>query len=180
MGENNGDILCCSTGKMEERINIRTILPEDNASLAHIIRNTLKEFGAAKPGTVYYDETTDHLSEVFKREGSCYFVVTINDEVAGGAGIYPTENLPPDTCELVKLYLSSNARGKGIGKLLMQKCEAAALQYGYKNIYLETMPELKIAVPMYEKMGYRYLPHAMGNSGHTGCDIWMVKKVQEV
>ena len=165
---------------MAQNINIRPILPEDNANLAAIIRNTLTEFGAAKPGTVYYDETTDHLSDVFMKQGSCYFVVTMNDEVAGGAGIYPTENLPADTCELVKLYLSAKARGRGIGKLLMQKCEAAAREFGYKNIYLETMPELKIAVPMYEKMGYEYLSKAMGNSGHTGCEIWMLKEVQEV
>jgi putative acetyltransferase len=59
----------------------------------------------------------------------------------------------------------------------MQKCETAAIQSGYKHIYLETMPELNIAVPMYEKMGYRYLLQAMGSSGHTGCDIWMVKDV---
>lgn len=164
---------------MEQEINVRTILPEDDRRLAEIIRYTLTEFGAAKPGTVYYDETTDHLSAVFTREGSCYFVVTMDGEVAGGAGIYPTQNLPPDTCELVKLYLSAKARGKGIGKLLMQKCEAAAVEQGYKYIYLETMPELKIAVPMYEKMGYNYLSKSMGNSGHTGCDIWMVKRLGE-
>ena len=166
-----------NSNKMEPTINIRPILQGDDDSLALVIRTTLMEFGAAKPGTVYYDETTDHLSDVFKKEGSCYFVVTMDGEIVGGAGIYPTQNLPADTCELVKLYLSARARGKGIGKLLIQKCEAAPLGYGYKNIYLETMPELKIAIPMYEKMGYRYLSKAMGNSGHTGCDIWMVKKV---
>ncbi len=162
---------------MEQSINIRTIQPADDKALATIIRETLEEFGAAKPGTVYYDETTDHLSAVFQKKGSMYFVVTLEDIVAGGAGIYPTENLPPATCELVKLYLAPVARGKGIGRLLMQKCEEAARNFGYENVYLETMPELRIAVPMYEKMGYRYLSQSMGNSGHTGCDIWMVKKV---
>lgn len=162
---------------MEPTILIRSIEPGDNLLLAAIIRNSLIEFDAAKPGTVYFDETTDHLWEVFKKKGSRYFVVTIDGMVAGGAGIYPTENLPSDTCELVKLYLATSARGKGIGKLLLQQCEEAAIQLGYKNIYLETMPELKIAVPMYEKMGYHYLNHSMGNSGHTGCDIWMLKKI---
>lgn len=162
---------------MEQFIHIRAIMPEDDKRLAQIIRDTLTEFGAAKPGTVYYDDSTDHLSHVFRTERSAYFVVTVDGEVAGGAGIYPTQNLPPHTCELVKLYLSPKVRGKGIGKLLMQKCEAAAVQYGYQYVYLETMPELKIAVPMYEKMGYNYLSQSMGNSGHTGCDIWMVKKV---
>lgn len=158
-------------------INIRTITFSDNKSLAKIIRDSLLEFGAARPGTVYFDESTDHLSEVFKVQGSCYFVVTMDEEVVGGAGIYPTANLPKDTCELVKLYLSSKIRGKGLGKLLMQKCEEEAQLAGYKNIYLETMPELKIAVPLYEKMGYQYLKQAMGNSGHTGCNIWMLKKL---
>ena len=163
---------------------IRTIEPGDDKALATIIRNTLTEFKANKPGTVYFDETTDHLSEVFKTDGSIYFVAELdarlNDgvgqgEIMGGSGIYPTDNLPEGTCELVKLYLSSKARGKGLGKLLLQKCIAAAKELGYKKIYLETMPELTIAIPMYEKLGFTYLPAAQGSSGHTGCDVWMIK-----
>jgi putative acetyltransferase len=163
---------------MEPGTIVRRIAPEDNKALAKIIRDSLEEFGAAKPGTVYFDDTTDRLSEVFTVPGSCYFVVTKDGQVAGGAGIFPTENLPAGTCELVKLYLAPVARGKGMGKLLMQKCEEAAREMGYHNIYLETMPELKIAVPMYEKMQYKYLDQSLGNSGHTGCDIWMFKNIQ--
>lgn len=166
------------TIKMDSGIAIRKIVPADNNALAKIIRNSLVEFNAAKPGTVYFDDTTDMLSEVFKENRSCYFVVTLDGQVAGGAGIFPTENLPDGTCELVKLYLAPEARGKGLGKLLMQKCEVAAREMGYHNIYLETMPELKVAVPMYEKMKYEYLETSLGNSGHTGCDIWMMKKLE--
>jgi putative acetyltransferase len=154
---------------------IRTIQPGDDKALAKIIRNTLAEFKANKPGTVYFDETTDHLSEVFKAAGSIYYVLEIKGEIFGGGGIYPTENLPEGTCELVKLYLSSGARGKGLGKLLLEKCITAAKELGYKKIYLETMPELTIAIPMYENLGFTYLPAAQGNSGHTGCDVWMIK-----
>ena len=154
---------------------IRTIQPGDDKALATIIRDTLAEFKANKPGTVYFDETTDHLSEVFKTAGSIYFVAELDGEIMGGSGIYPTANLPEGTCELVKLYLSSKARGKGLGKLLLQKCITAAKEMGYKKIYLETMPELTIAIPMYEKLGFTYLPAAQGNSGHTGCDVWMIK-----
>ena len=156
---------------------IRTIARGDNKALATIIRNTLTEFKANKPGTVYYDETTDHLSEVFKIDGSIYFVAELNGEIIGGSGIYPTANLPEGTCELVKLYLSSKARGKGLGKTLLQKCIATAKEMGYKKIYLETMPELTIAIPMYEKLGFTYLPAAQGSSGHTGCDVWMIKEL---
>ena len=77
------------------------------------------------------------------------------------------------------LYLSPGARGKGIGKLLMQKCITAAKGMGYKKIYLESMPELTIAIPMYEKSGFTFLPAAQGSSGHTGCDVWMIKDLEE-
>jgi putative acetyltransferase len=154
---------------------IRTIQPGDNATLAKIIRNALEEFKANKPGTVYFDATTDNLFEVFKASSSIYFVAEQNGAILGGGGIYPTQNLPSGTCELVKLYLSHTARGKGIGKLLIEKCFEAAKNLGYKKMYLETMPELNIAVPLYEKMGFTYLTKPQGNSGHDGCDIWMIK-----
>ncbi len=158
-----------------KEIELRTIILEDNITLAKIIRDTLTEFKANKPGTVYYDDSTDHLFEVFKKEKSAYFVAELDGEVIGGAGFYPTENLPDGTCELVKLYLSPSGRGKGNGKLLLEKCIAAAKEAGYAKMYLETMPELKIAIPMYEKMGFTYISKPMGNSGHCGCDIWMIK-----
>ena len=158
---------------------IRTIRADDNAALAKIIRDTLKEFNANKPNTVYYDDRTDHLFEEFAVPNSIYYVVEENGVVIGGAGIFPTENLPDGTCELVKLYLSPAARGKGIGKLLLEKSLAAAKSMGYKKVYLETMPELIIAIPLYEKYGFTYLPSAQGNSGHSGCDIWMIKDLEE-
>jgi putative acetyltransferase len=156
-------------------IIIRNIQPSDNAPLAKIIRNALEEFKANKPGTVYFDDTTDNLCEVFTTAKSVYFIAEEKGIIIGGGGIYPTQNLPGDTCELVKLYLSKAARGKGIGKLLMEKCFTAAFELGYKKMYLETMPELTIAVPLYEKMGFSYLQAPMGNSGHDGCHIWMIK-----
>ena len=158
-------------------IHIKPIQPNDNKALAVIIRNALTEFNAAKEGTVYFDETTDRLSTVFEKEGSCYFCLWVNDELMGGAGIYPTEGLSADTCELVKLYLAPASRGKGFGRMLMDKCEVAALNMNYRFVYLETLPELTIAVPLYEKMGYEYLNQPLGNSGHSGCDIWMLKKL---
>jgi putative acetyltransferase len=156
---------------------IRTIREADNRALAKIIRDALTEFGANKPGTVYFDETTDQLSKVFTAKGSIYFVAELDGQIVGGGGVYPTANLPDGTCELVKLYLSSKVRGRGLGKLLLEKCITAARELGYKKIYLETMPELTIAIPMYEKLGFTYLQAAQGSSGHTGCDVWMIKNL---
>lgn len=160
-----------------DKVNIRTIEEKDNIALAKLIRSTLKEFGANHPGTVYYDESTDHLFDVFRRSGSVYYVAELNGEIVGGGGIYPTDGLPPDTCELVKMYLYPQIRGIGLGSLLIKMCIDFAKEKGYRNIYLETMPELKQALKTYEKLGFEYLDHSMGNSGHFGCELWMLKKL---
>lgn len=159
-------------------INIRPIEVTDNATIAYIIRQTLKEFGADKPGTVYYDNSTDHLYELFLEDKSTYFIATIDDEVVGGAGIFPSAGLPNDTCELVKMYLLPKARGKGIATLLIDKCIAFAKSSGFDHIYIESMPELKTALKMYEKKGWVYLDAPLGNTGHTGCQLWMLLDVK--
>jgi putative acetyltransferase len=163
---------------MESNIQIRPIEAKDNAALAKIIRQTLVEFGANHPGTVYYDESTDRLSTLFNVPGSVYFVAELNGELLGGGGIYPTAGLGTGTCELVKMYLSPNARGKGLGLALLQRCIDFARSNSYKNIYLETMPELSLAIKLYQKAGFKNLDSPMGESGHFGCGIWMLLNLE--
>ena len=54
------------TLNQQGEIVIRPIQQKDNPQIANIIRATLEEFDANKPGTVYYDKTTDHLYNCFK------------------------------------------------------------------------------------------------------------------
>ena len=156
---------------------IRPIQPSDNPIIAKIIRDTLKEFGANHPGTVYYDPTTDALYELFQKERSVYNIAEINGKIVGGGGIYPTDGLPGDTCELVKMYLLPEARGTGLGSQLIALCLNQAKANGFKKVYLETMNELKAALKVYARMGFTYLDGPMGNSGHFGCPLWMIKEL---
>ena len=96
----------------------------------------------------------------------------------GGAGLYPSDGLPPATGELVKMYLLPEARGLGLGKLLIENVLLFARNSGYKKIYIETMPELKKAMNVYEKFGFTYLKGPLGNTGHTGCSIWMLLELK--
>ncbi len=162
---------------MKPQFDLRLISSDDNAAIAKIIRDTLVEFGASRPGTVYYDESTDRLSEVFDKAGSAYFIAEKDGIIIGGAGIYPTENLGDGTCELVKMYLLPQARGLGLGKLLMDKCISFAAAAGYRQIYLETMPELTLAIGLYQRTGFERLPAPLGASGHFGCGIWMLRQI---
>ena len=158
-------------------IEIRTIQPTDNKALAIIVRNTLAEFGANRPGTVFFDPSTDSLFEVFQTPRSIYYVALHKDKLVVGAGIFPSNGLPEGVCELVKMYLLPEVRGMGVGKLLIEKCLGFAREAGYKKVYLETLPELKKAIHVYEKFHFTYLPGPMGNTGHFGCDVWMIRDV---
>jgi putative acetyltransferase len=161
--------------KMENTITIRTILPTDNPILAKIIRDVFIEHDAPQHGTVYSDPTTDDLYQYFQTPKSQLWVAELNGEIAGCCGIYPTEGLAETCTELVKFYIHQSTRSKGIGKALMEKCVASALELKYEEMYLESLPHFAKAVHIYQKQGFEILNKPLGNSGHTTCDIWMVK-----
>ena len=151
---------------------------EDNEILARIIRSSFHDFEVnCTDGTVYSDPTTDDLFSLFQTEKSALFVAEENGLIVGCCGIFPTNNLPDDTTELAKFYLSKEARGKGTGKLLLEKCIGKAKDLGYRKVYLESIPEFSKAVSIYEKQGFQYLEKPLGNSGHSGCNLWMIKNL---
>lgn len=154
---------------------IRNIKENDNKEIAIIIRSCLTEFGANKPGTVYYDASTDNLYQLFTENNSAYFIAELEGKIVGGGGIFPSSGLPSDTCELVKMYLLPTARQTGLGAAMMLKCLETAKSNGFKKIYLESMPELKRAISVYEKFDFRFLDNPMGNTGHHGCSVWMCR-----
>lgn len=156
-------------------IRFRNIGQGDNAGIASLIRSVFREFGIARPGTVYFDPTTDNLYELFRIPGSIYLVAEDEGKIIGGCGIYPTENLPEGCAELVKYYLDASYRGRGIGRKLMDMCIDSAREMGYRQLYLESLPELGRAISLYQRAGFRFIDHKMGDAGHFGCTIWMMK-----
>ncbi|HKK41322.1 MAG TPA: GNAT family N-acetyltransferase [Bacteroidales bacterium] len=155
-------------------IVFRQIEKKDNKEIADLIRTVFREFGIDKPGTVYFDPTTDNLHALFGVDGSGYWVAEDNGKIVGGCGVYPTPGLPDGCAELVKLYLSASHRGRGIGWTLMKKTFKMARELGYSKLYLESLPELGKAISLYESAGFRKLSGPMGDSGHFGCNIWMI------
>lgn len=154
---------------------IRKIEQADNKTLAKIIREVFEEHDAPRKGTVYSDPTTDDLYALFLAPGSVLWVAELENELVGCCGVYPTGGLEKGCVELVKFYLSAKARGKGIGKALMKKCIKSAKGLGYKQMYIESLPEFSKAVSMYEQEGFRKLEQPLGDSEHSGCSIWMIK-----
>lgn len=157
--------------------SIRTIQQNDNHELAKMIRQVFIEHNAPQIGTVFSDSTTDHLFELFRDENSILWVLEIDDRAVGCCGLFPTHGLPVKCVELVKFYISNDARGNGYGLKLMNKCLESAKELGFESVYIESLPEYAKAINMYIQAGFKQLNHALGNSGHTACDLWFLKEI---
>ncbi len=158
-----------------ETFHIREIEAKDNQKIAAAIREVLIEFGVPKVGTAYADKILDTLYEAYQKEHAVYYVLTNGKEIVGGAGIAHLDNFEGNVCELQKMYFKSEARGKGLGKKMMDLCLSRAKEFGYEQCYLETLPYMEDARKLYRKVGFKDLDAPMGDTGHYSCNLWMLK-----
>lgn len=137
-------------------LKYRKITPADDYAIANIIRKNLEAAQLNIPGTVYYDPELNHLSAFYSYDPKkrAYFIaLNEEDKVIGGIGVAEFEGFS-DCAELQKLYLIESEKGKGYSKELVKIIETWAKGAGYKQLYLETHSNLKVAIQLYEKLGF--------------------------
>lgn len=139
-------------------MHYRLLEPNDNSILAEIIRDNLKSHNLDIPGTVYFDDNLNHLSDFYLASPKrAYFIVLDDDNnIIGGIGLAELDFMD-DTAELQKLYLTDAAKGRGLSYKLIELVEDTAINKGYKRMYLETHTNLKTAIHVYEKCGYKLI-----------------------
>ncbi|MFY0603345.1 MAG: N-acetyltransferase [Flavobacteriaceae bacterium] len=156
---------------------IREIKPTDNDQIASVIRSVFVEFGVPKVGTAYEDKALDNMFNTYLKDTSVYFVIEYHGKIIGGGGIAQLDNFEGKTCELQKMYFLPEARGRGLGAKMIEKCLLNAKELGFEQCYLETMPYMNAAKKLYQRNGFNFIDGPMGNTGHYSCNVWMIKKL---
>ena len=150
--------------------SIRLLEPQDDPTIAAIIREVMPAFGADGPGFAIHDAEVDAMSRAYSAPGCAYFVVETQGRVAGGGGIAPLAGADGSICELKKMYFRAAMRGQGAGHALLERCLTAARTAGYTRCYLETLTGMDQAQRLYQRAHFQSIPQALGATGHFGCN----------
>ncbi len=157
---------------------IREIQEKDNPIIIDLVVKTLHEFGAKGPGFASSDAELKNMYAAYQADNKKFYVVELDGEVLGCGGVAPLDGEENSgICELRKMYFNQKLRGQGVGKKLIDLCIKSAKEIGFHTMYLETIPEMKIAQKLYKSRGFEYLNSARGNTCHSACQVFMQKSL---
>lgn len=109
-----------------------------------------------------FDQEMADLPKMYNARDGGLFIAYLDEKPAGVVGL---RRLSATEAEVKRMFVRDEAKGKGIGKLLLQQCIAAAKELKYKFIRLDTGSTMKAAVGLYTSHGfkeiapYRFNPH---------------------
>lgn len=154
---------------------IRPITLKDDARVQQIIEQGGREFNAIGEGFGPSDPEVAAMSQHYQAANYAYYVLEAQQQVWGCAGIAPFDAATA-TCELRKLFVSPEARGRGYGRALAEHCLKQAKVLAYQQCYLDTLSNMKQAIALYQALGFQHLTAPLAASEHSGCDVWMLKR----
>jgi GNAT superfamily N-acetyltransferase len=102
---------------------------------------------------------TAHPEELSPPHGG-FVVLTEDGRPVAGGGV---KRFDDRTCEIKRMYVVPDARGRGVGRELLAALESLARDLGYAVARLDTGAKQPGARRMYERAGYVAVPDYNGN-----------------
>jgi GNAT superfamily N-acetyltransferase len=103
---------------------------------------------------------TDGLPDALAPPHGGFVVLWEDDRPVAGGGV---QRLDVRTCEIKRMYVVPDARGRGTGRALLAALEELARDLGYGAVRLDTGARQPGARRMYERAGYMPVPDYNGN-----------------
>jgi putative acetyltransferase len=103
-----------------------------------------------------------------------FFVAYLNGEAVGCGAVRRAE---PGVAEIKRMYVAPRARGRGVGRLILNQLESEAGRLGARRIVLETGPRQPEAIALYERAGFTRIPlyGEYLNTPHPDLSVCMAK-----
>ncbi len=130
---------------------IRPATNQDREKVQEIIFSVLREYKLP----VEPDKTDSDLKDLeanYISKGDFFGVLELDGKTIATLAV---SKLSDETCELRKMYMLPEFRGKGFGKLMVNFAIDYAKSKGFKIIELETASALKEAILLYQKIGFK-------------------------
>lgn len=100
-----------------------------------------------------FDQELAALPGDYTPPAGCLLLATLQGELAGCVALHRLES---EVCEMKRLYLRPQFRGKGVGKAMAEKVIMEARGIGYRFIRLDTVePVMGEAVALYRRLGFK-------------------------
>lgn len=152
--------------------NFQLIEVNADPSLIVELKNLLSEYGKymyLELGLVagresFLKELENFSATINKKPWMTFVIAKIGNTAVGCVGIKKFDN---ESCEMKRMFVSGVHRGKGIGRLLCNFVITWCHQFMYKRILLDTNLEMKEAVILYQKCGFKEIePYCINENEH--------------
>lgn len=121
----------------------------------------------------FEDELENMPGEYAQPKGELLLARAADGEAVGCVAMRPLDM--PGVCEMKRLYVARKGRRLGAGKALVDAIVKAAVDAGYTEMRLDTLPSMAAALSLYAEAGFTQIP-AYYNSPIRGA-VFLAKKL---
>ncbi|OZI74815.1 GNAT family N-acetyltransferase [Bordetella genomosp. 12] len=125
--------------------------PQDRDALIAIIREYISSTRVSLEYQ-HYEEERDGLPGKYAAPRGLMLLAWNAGVVVGCGGF---REVDATTCEMKRVYVRPEARGRQLGRQLMERLLQEARAAGYRRICLDVLPEFLAAQYLYESLGFR-------------------------
>ena len=138
---------------------LRTLTADDGEALEQV-RQYFRNYAAWLGVDLSYqnfDQEMAALPGAYSAPEGRLLFAELDGQPAGCVGVRPLAG-SEGVCEMKRLYVTPEMRGRGVGRRLALAAIKAAKEIGYRKLLLDTLPAMRVAVKLYRELGFKETP----------------------